>query len=185
MVSELRLRRRTRPLLGVSGAVLFACMFLPATHVCGNATYPLEEPFFIPPYLVGLALAIIAIARSRAVFGAGVWLLRITMLAVTLETLVWLYEEPSSGIVAVTIALTIQGALGIKQIVERRIAIATIGIAVVMSVWFFMVASPPDGMIGGELSFGASIALLIAAIMWTSDARPPPEPPELPRAIVR
>ena len=172
-------------MLGVSGVVLFVCMFLPATRVCGKPAYPLDTPWIIQPYFVGLALAIIAIARSRAMFGAGVWLLRIAMLAITLETLVWLYEEPSSGIVAVTIALTMQGALGVKRIVEQRIAIATIAIALLMSVWFAMVASPPDGMIGGELSFGASIALLIASVLWTSDARPPPSPPELPRAIVR
>jgi hypothetical protein len=51
-------RRRHRHITGVSGLVLFVCLFLPAVKGCNEAVYPMTMPMLWHPYLYGLVLAL-------------------------------------------------------------------------------------------------------------------------------
>src|SRR5947208_3485157 len=70
-------RRRHRSITGISGAMLFACMFLPAVKGCGTPVYPVEMPMFLHPYLYGIAFAIGAGAVTARGMRATIVILRV------------------------------------------------------------------------------------------------------------
>src|SRR5262252_1376913 len=73
-VTGVRVRRHRR-VTGLSGILLFACLFLPAVDACG-AVQPYELPPLAPPYLYGLVFAMIAVARTPRGLAQGIAALR-------------------------------------------------------------------------------------------------------------
>ena len=56
---------RRRGVLGISGWLLFACLFLPTLRVCGDPMAPIQFPPTYGLYLGGIAVAVIGFATLR------------------------------------------------------------------------------------------------------------------------
>lgn len=73
---ELHVRRRGRLFAVPSGLLLFVCMFLPIVESCGEPVYPYEVPPACLPYVIGLVVALRALAspavRASTLRGARI-----------------------------------------------------------------------------------------------------------------
>jgi hypothetical protein len=182
-------RVRHRPILGVSGIVLFACMFLPALRTCHEPTYPTEVPALLPPYFLGLAFAACALIASERTLRAVAGVIRVVFAAFAVLGVAMLVYAPPLGVVELSTAVVLLAILG-GGADEGRLATAVIVSASLQCCWFLIIAAPPDGMIGGQLSLLSSIGLLVGGVLWRIGLAPPPPPPrpppppKLPRAIV-
>lgn len=178
-------RRRHRPITGLSGLLLFACMFLPAVKGCHSPVYPVEMPMFLPPYLYGLVFAIFATAVSvRALRNCMVALRVITYLTL-LVSIVMVVGLPPVGIVQLVVMSIVLAAMGTSGYEERRAAITTIVIGAICVVWFMVWATTPDALIGVYLSLVGSSGLVLGGLVWVADTARKVEPIELPRAVAR
>lgn len=166
-------RRRHRRLTGPAGAILFACMFLPAVKGCEAPVYPIQAPMFLPPYLFGLAFAACA----------GVWTVRgmrhairalraVTLLAIVTSA-VTLLLAPPVGVVELFAGVAVLAAIGWRGHSERRAAVAALIVGVLSTLWFGLWASTREAMIGVYLATLGSAGLVAGALVWIADASPP------------
>jgi hypothetical protein len=174
-------RRRYRPLLGVSGVVLFVCLFLPALRVCSHDDTPAQYPMLWPPHVFGLVFAVCSLVTSDRVRLALARTL--AYLCVAGMLLLMAYSFLLGGIELV-LALVIAFGFGTDR---REIGLAhgAIVVGMVSTGWFALLASSSDALYGSTLSLCASLALLAAGFIWRGDIAADPPVPPIPRAIAR
>jgi len=178
-----RTDRPHRPLLGVSGVVLFVCLFLPAIHPCSHDETPLEYPFAWAPYFYGLALAVCAVIGPRLVRLAA-HVLRVTTVLFFAGALVLFSFAPGVGSVELTVAGVLWWTLG-SGVRERRLAAMTITFAVMSTAWFLFWMVMGGTLWGLWLSFAASIAIGFAGARWFHEIGEVPDEPRVPVAVAR
>jgi hypothetical protein len=113
--------RRHRRLTGLSGLLLFACMFLPAVKGCHQPVMPYEVPPFIPPYLYGLVLALIAMVHSPRSLALGALALRVIGSLVVIGSVVLMVIAPPIGIIELLIGAVLLVIVGLFETTEPRI----------------------------------------------------------------
>lgn len=166
-------RRRHRRITGPAGAILFACMFLPAVKGCEAPVYPIEAPMFLPPYLFGLAFAVAAgVWTARGMRHAIRGLRAVTVLAI-LGSAVTMLLVPPVGVVELFAGVAVLAAIGWSGYSERRAAIAALVVGTLCTLWFGLWASTRDAMIGVYLAALGSVGLLAGAAIWLVEASPP------------
>ena len=154
-----------------AGLVLALCVFLPAVKGCNDPIYPFEVPPAWPPYVLGAIVVAMALTRRLGVLRA------LTMAALTIATLsggvfgllvgwggrgfelVWAL---GLGVIAVLLLVGVLRGRG----TEERAARMVIGVGVLCTPWFALLAFDPDGLIGVRVSLAASVALIIAGAEW-------------------
>jgi len=162
-------RRRHRRITGPAGAILFACMFLPAVKGCSAPVYPIEAPIFLPPYLFGLAFMIAAWAWTVRGLHRAVRLARAVTFASIACSTVTLLLAPPVGIVELAISVFVLATLGWTGCSERRLALAALVMGALGTLWFGLWASTAEAMIGVYLAALGSAALLVGACTWLVD----------------
>ncbi|MEO7732980.1 MAG: hypothetical protein ABIY55_18595 [Kofleriaceae bacterium] len=158
--------RQARPLVGVSGLLLFACMFLPAVRGCDAPMTPLEVPPFLPPYLYGGVFALLAVWRTARGLGLGVTLLRALSLIVVLGSIVVIVLAPPIGAVELVLGGVLLAIVGLFGSSEARVAAAGIAVGVICAVWFGFWTMTPEALIGVHLALASSIGLLVGCLRW-------------------
>lgn len=171
-----------RRLCGLSGILLFACMFLPAVRGCHGPLTPLQVPPFLPPYLYGLVFALIAMSRTSRGLSYGAIALRVLAGLVVLGSTVLVVIVPPIGIVELIAGIILLATVGLSQPTETRVAATGIVIGLVSIVWFGIWSVGADALIGVYLSLASSIGLFAGCLAWLRAlvVRPPVD---MPRAI--
>ncbi|HEU4733651.1 MAG TPA: hypothetical protein VFT22_37410 [Kofleriaceae bacterium] len=188
-VHPARRYRRTTRLSGLSGIVLFACMFLPAVDACGQPVMPYEMPPFWPPYLYGLAFALIALAARPRGLRRGIVTLRVLTVGFVIGSVLVIPIVPEVGIAELAIALALLMIVGVSRTTERRVATAAIVVGAASTLWFAVWAFTEEARYGVYLSLAGGCGLLAGSLVWlrglarhprtgSPAARPPPAPLE-------
>ncbi len=186
---------RRRSVLGVSGWLLFVCLFLPTLRVCGDPMMPIQFPPDYAVYFGAIGVGIIGFStmhvtrRNWAVVILSLWLTTL----LTLATL-WLGAESAPvGFVLAAVSLwvliwSIRGLIRAK-LGERSVAVSCLVHAVISLGWSALLAFDKDGMWGATVSLGAASLMLFAAggyWAWEQTAahKTATEPSPLPEARV-
>jgi hypothetical protein len=173
--------RRHRRLTGLSGSLLFACMFLPAIEGCREPVMPYEVPAILPPYLYGLVFALIAMSPTRRAIQLGYAALRVLGALVVVGSVVLIVVLPPVGITELIIGtLLVLPATATSK--EARVAMNGIEVGVVCVLWFGFLATFDDALIGVPLSLASSIGLLAGCIAWRHELGCRPAI-DMPRAV--
>jgi hypothetical protein len=176
--------RRHRRVTALSGILLFACMFLPAVNACGQPLTPYEVPPLAPPYLFGLAFAVIAIARTRRGLWFGVFALHALAMLVVIASIVIIPIVPELGIVELVIGTVLLVIFGWSGTTEPRVATAAVVVAVVSMLWFGLLATTDDALPGVYLSLASSAGLFAGGLLWLRELALRPAI-EVPAAVAR
>jgi hypothetical protein len=186
---------RRRPVVGISGWILFVCLFLPTLRVCSSPSAPIEFPPAYAVYLGAIAIAVAALSSSLRTRRAAH------------ATLFGLWFATGLGIFAVWFGVDVSPAVGwglaiiglvltialIRQLArtawsERGVIGGWIAHALIASGWNTLLAADHDALWGAYLALGASGTMLVgsAVALSSENARlrdgDPDQPPGLPRA---
>jgi hypothetical protein len=174
--------RRHRPLVGLSGLVLFACMFLPAVNGCHDPVVPFEVPPFWPPYLYGGVFALLALWRTARGVHLGVLALRALAALIVLGSILVVLMAPPIGIIEMMLGTVLLAIVGLAGTTEARIAGTGVAVGAVCTLWFGVWAITPDALLGVHLSLAASLGLLAGSVAWLRGAVRSPQV-DMPRAV--
>lgn len=158
--------RRHRRITGPAGAILFACLFLPAVKGCHDPVYPLEAPMFLPPYLYGLVFACAGAAVTARGLRRVISALRAITLLTIAGSLVLTLVLPPVGIVELVASTLVLVAIDWTGHSERRAAVAASVIGGFCTLWFGMWSSSSDALAGVYLATCGSVALLVGGLVW-------------------
>jgi len=175
--------RRHRRVTALSGILLFACMFLPAIDACGPVL-PYELPPVLPPYVLGLVIALIAIAQTARGLRRGIVALRAVSVVAAVAGVVVIPVVPQIGGPELAFALVVLQVLGLWRTTEARVAAAAVVVGVVSTLWFALWCLDDGAMLGVYLSLASSVGLLLGAVMWRGELAGRP-PVEVPPAVAR
>ncbi|HSR95547.1 MAG TPA: hypothetical protein VLM79_00700 [Kofleriaceae bacterium] len=160
--------RRHRSLTGLSGILLFACMFLPAIQGCNHPVIPYEVPPLLPPYLYGLVFALIAMSWSGKRLGCWVTVLRVLAALVVATSVGLVALVPPAGALELLIGTILLLLVG-PGTTERRIASTGLAVGLISMIWFGFWSATPDALLGVYLSFASSVGLLLGSLAWLRD----------------
>lgn len=163
--------RRQRRFALPTGVVLALTIFLPAVRGCSkdDIIYPIQLPMFWTPYVLGAIVAALALCHTER--GLRGWLIAAQVVI---------------GVTAGGMALATKGRDGIDLLLglafvgvgaavvalwrvgrpERRAADVAIVTGALSAIWFGLWAFDPDGLIGVDVSFAASLAMVAAGFDW-------------------
>jgi hypothetical protein len=158
--------RRYRRLTGLSGILLFACMFLPAVEGCREPLMPYEVPPFVPPYLYGLIFALVAMARRPGSLQLGYAALRVLGGLVVLGSIIVVVVAPPIGLVELIIGTVLLVTVAPAGGMEPRMAATGIGVSVVCILWFGAWSTTDEALAGVHLSLVSSLGLLVGSVGW-------------------
>jgi hypothetical protein len=99
-----------------------------------------------------------------------------------LLALVVIFYIPALGLIELALALVLGAVIGVSGADEDRLSTLAIVAGTMQTAWFFFIASPPEGMIGGQLSLATSVGLVVGGALWRGGIV---QPIQLPRAIAQ
>lgn len=161
---------RRRGVLGISGWMLFACLFLPTLRVCGDPMMPLQFPPTYGVYIGGVLVAVIGFTtlhRRREyllVALLGIYLASIlTFFALFLggEVHEAVGVIAGAGFLAVLVMMMRRAVRAVWS--ERAVAVGCFLHGMIAAAWSALLAFDPDGMWGAQVSLGAASLMLFAA----------------------
>lgn len=175
--------RRHRSVTGLSGILLFACLFLPAVDACG-AVRPYELPPLAPPYVYGLVFALIALSRTPRALAHGVVALRVLAVLVMVSGTLVIAIVPEVGLPEVAVGIVLLLTIGVARTTEHRVAATVIALALVSVLWFTLWSVEDTALPGVYLSLASAGGLLLGGVLWWRElaARPPVA---VPAAVAR
>jgi hypothetical protein len=174
--------RRHRSLTGLSGILLFTCVFLPAVKGCTHPVMPYEFPPFLPPYLYGLVFAVIAMTPSPRGVLCGVLALRVLATLVVTGSVVLFVVVPPVGALELLIGTVLFAIIGLSGTTEERVAGTGLTVGLIATLWFGFWSLTPDALLGVYLSLASSIGLFIGSLMWLRELVSRPHV-DVPRAV--
>jgi hypothetical protein len=175
--------RRHRTLTGPAGIILFGSMFLPVLRGFDPPDSLVMLPF-LPPYLYGLAFAMIALTRTPRGLARGAAVLRALATFTALAGCLLALVVPLVGMAEVLVALVALVVIGLRGGSERRSAGSAVVVGAISTAWFAAWASSSDAMLGTYVAVSASVGLLFGGLVWLVDLATQPTV-YVPRAVVR
>jgi hypothetical protein len=175
--------RRHRRVTALSGVLLFACMFLPAVDACGPVL-PYELPPVVPPYVLGLVFALIAIAQTERGLRRGIVALRAVSAIAAAAGVAVMAVVPEIGIPELAAGIVLLLVIGLWRTTEHRLAAAAILVGVMSTLWFGLWCLDDGALIGVYLSLASSVGLLVGAVLWRRELAGR-SPIAVPAAVVR
>ena len=175
--------RRHRRVTALSGILLFACMFLPAIDACGPVL-PYELPPVVPPYVLGLVFALIAIAQTERGLRCGIVALRAVSVITVAAGVAVMPIVPEIGIPEAVLGVALLGVIGPWRTSEPRVAAAALVVGAVSALWFGLWCLDDGALIGVYLSVASSAGLLLGAVMWRGELADR-SPVDAPAAVAR
>jgi hypothetical protein len=160
-----RRMRRHRSLTGLSGILLFACMFLPAVKGCHGPVMPYEVPPLLPPYVYGLVLALLAMSSSRGLL-YGLVALRVMAVLVVAASIVLVVIVPAVGALELMIGTALLVIVGLSGTTEARIAGSGIAVGLISMIWFGFWSVTPGALLGVYLSLASSVGVFAGSLAW-------------------
>lgn len=157
--------RRHRRVTGLSGILLFACIFLPAIDACGTVR-PYELPPLAPPYLFGLVFALIAMSRTPRALARGIVVLRALSVLVGCAGVMVTVIAPQIGVPEIALGAALIAVLGVAHTTEARVATAAIVVSAVSMLWFAVWCFDDGALAGIYLSLASAGGLLAGAVLW-------------------
>jgi hypothetical protein len=185
---------KRRSPLGISGVLLFLCLFLPTLRVCGDPTAPIQFPPTYGIYIGGLLVGFLGFSvirrtrRNLMIALAGIYIasigafISIWVGAVTAEVAGFVLGALMIGILVVAIRHMVRTTW-----TERAPAVMCVVHALVSLGWSSLLAFDDDGMWGAMVSLGAASLMLFASIGYATGALAEERlrhEPELPSARV-
>lgn len=165
-------RRRHRRVTALSGILLFACMFLPAVDACGPVM-PYELPPVVPPYVLGLVLALIAIAQTERGLRCGIVALRAVSAITAAAGVVLIPIVPEVGVPELALGVVLLLVIGLWRTSESRVAATALVVAAASALWFGLwclgLWCLDGAAVGVYLSLASSAGLLVGAVMWRGE----------------
>jgi len=161
---------RRRGVLGISGWMLFACLFLPTLRVCSDPMMPIQFPPTYGVYIGGILVAVIGFSRLRRRRQQ----MLLTLLGIYLVTVLAFIALFIGGEIAELLGLAV-GAVFLAVVFlimrravqvswsERAVAIGCFVHAIIAAGWSALLAFDPGGMWGAQVSLGAASLMLFAA----------------------
>jgi hypothetical protein len=176
MSNDARPVKRRSP-LGISGVLLFVCLFLPTLRVCGDPTAPIQFPPTYGVYLGGLLVGILGFSVARRVrrgMFLGLAAIYIASIGTLLSITVGGYTTELAGVATGGLVLCVI-VVSLRRMVhaswtERAPAVMCLVHALVSLGWSSLLAFDPDGMWGAMVSLGASSLMLFAAVGYAMSA---------------
>ncbi len=162
-------RRRHRHITGVSGVVLFVCLFLPAVKGCNEAVYPMTMPMLWHPYIYGLVLALATAKLTVRHLHYTVLALRIMAWLTIIGAAFLIVFASGIAFVELIVGVLLLGTIGRRGVSERRVAITAIAIGAVSLLWFGLWVVTPDALVGVYVSALASVGLLAGGLVWLAE----------------
>jgi hypothetical protein len=166
---------RRRPVLGISGWVLFVCLFLPTVRVCGDPTAPIEFPPAYGAYLGALGVGIAAFSLSMRVRRIAQGLTLGMYVATALLIVVAIVADETNGPL---LALTLLASLGATVYVmvaaartpwtPRALAIGWFAHGLIVSGWNTLLFFDPERMWGAVVALVASGVMLVDSVIAIS-----------------
>jgi hypothetical protein len=141
-------------------------MFLPAVKGCHQPVMPYEVPPFMPPYLYGLVLAVIAMVHTPRSLALGALALRVIGSLVVIGSMVLMVIAPPIGVIELLIGAVLLVMVGLFETTEPRIVASGIVVGVVSVIWFGCWSVTPDALVGVYLSLASSLGLLAGCLAW-------------------
>ena len=188
---------RRRPVVAVSGWVLFVCLFLPTLRVCSSPTAPIEFPPCYAVYLGAIAIAVAALSASlRTRRGAHATLLGLWFATGAGILAAWFGAVAGApvgwGLAVIGLVLTIVLIVKLARVPwsVRGVIGGWIAHALLASGWNTLLAADDQALWGAYLALGASGIMLVggAVALSSENARRKDGyhegPPELPRARI-
>ena len=165
-------KRRHRRITGVSGVVLFVCLFLPAVKGCNETVYPMSMPMFWHPYIYGLVIALGTVTVTVRHLHYTVLALRILAWLTVIGSAFLIVFAGGVALVELIVGALLLGAIGKRGCSERRVALTTIAIGAISLLWFGLWVATPDAMVGVYVSAFASVGLLGGGLVWLAESAP-------------
>lgn len=162
--------RRHRRVTGVSGIVLFACLFLPAIDACGTVR-PYQLPPLAAPYLYGLVFALIALSRTPRALSHGVVALRALAVFVVFSGVLLTAIVPEVGVPEIALGIVFLATVGLARTTELRVAASAIAVAAVSILWFGLWCLDDSARAGVYLSLASAAGLLLGGVLWWRSSR--------------
>jgi hypothetical protein len=162
-------RRRHRRVTGLSGLLLFVCMFLPAVKGCSAPVYPITMPMLVHPYLFGIVFALGAATFTVRGLRRTIIALRVLAWLTIAGSCVLAIVIPSIAFIEFVLGLALLAAVGRHGYEEKRAALTTILVGAVSFLWFGMWALTPDALVGVYLSTLAAGGLLVGGLVWLAE----------------
>jgi hypothetical protein len=157
-------RRHSRFLNLPSSVLLVIGLFLPTLRVCGTPTAPLEVPFVWGPHVIAAIVFAAVLVRPWHLRGFGIALQILIGLNVGVFT-IWLPWPIWLAGAAVLLMLFIPARSWEAQAARSGIIAGALS-----SVWFLLIATDRDALIGAYTSAAASIGLTIGCVWWWIEA---------------
>ena len=175
-----------RTFTSIPSVVLVLCVFLPALRVCNDPTAPITFPPCYAAYFGGIGVALIALARRRALEKLGAAIVLVLGVLTLGGVFAMLCERSKLSVVVVCVLTLVSAILAVRGLVraplsERWLATIALVQGSGSAIWAACLAFDVDGMWGATLTLVAAIVLVCAALGWL---RQTACEPLLPRATL-
>lgn len=189
---------RRRPLVAISGWLLFVCLFLPTLRVCSSPSAPIEFPPSYAVYFGAVAIAIGAMSASQRIrrrahavllglwFATGAGILAGVFGSILGVSMGWTLATIGLGLTIMLIARLARVSWSGRGVIGVWIAHALIA-----SAWNGMLAAETGALWGAYFALVVSGTLLVASAVALSSENAARDDgglghmPELPRAYAR